>query len=281
MVTFAEREMAQDVLFADAALAARLEAAEAQSMVAWANAHAQLYPRLGARVERIAGGCAVYGGVGSPLNHALGWGMRGAVTRDDLDTLERFYRQSELPSEMYLCSLADLSLLKGLAERGYRPIEFLNVLVRPVQRDEPFPVARPPLVVQRAEGEGREVWARTVACGFGQGREPSDEDLRISRPMAYSADSAVFLAAIEGEAAGGGSITFHQSVASLHSDSTLPNYRCRGVQTAIIQARMAYAAGQGCDLAQAMTVPGGDSQRNYERLGFRIAYARLVLRLPQ
>ena len=66
-------------------------------------------------------------------------------------------------------------------------------------------------------------------------------------------------------------------VALFFSDSTVPAARAKGVQSAVIQARLAMAAEQGCDLAMASTAPGSISQRNYERLGFQVVYTRVML----
>ncbi len=54
-------------IFVDGALARRLEAAEAQGGVESAQALARLRPESGAVVEAVAGGYAVFAGVGSPL----------------------------------------------------------------------------------------------------------------------------------------------------------------------------------------------------------------------
>jgi hypothetical protein len=56
--------------------------------------------------------------------------------------------------------------------------------------------------------------------------------------------------------------------------------RRRGLQSALIRARMRYAAEHGCDLAMLVAEPGSHSQRNAERRGFRIAYTRTKWRLP-
>ena len=59
--------------------------------------------------------------------------------------------------------------------------------------------------------------------------------------------------------------------------STRPEYRRRGVQTALLHVRLAAARERGCDLAAVMTVAGNDSQRNIERAGFRLAYTKAVV----
>jgi hypothetical protein len=75
--------------------------------------------------------------------------------------------------------------------------------------------------------------------------------------------------------AGTGAVAIHDGVALLAGASTIPSARKRGVQAALLQARLAHAAAHGCDLAMMCAAPGGASQRNAERQGFRIAYTRV------
>jgi GNAT superfamily N-acetyltransferase len=56
---------------------------------------------------------------------------------------------------------------------------------------------------------------------------------------------------------------------------TLPAERRRGVQAALLQARLADAAARGCDLAIITVQPV--SQRNVQRHGFELLYTRAIL----
>ena len=66
-------------------------------------------------------------------------------------------------------------------------------------------------------------------------------------------------------------------VAQLAGAATLPAFRRRGVQRALLAARLAAARRAGCDLAVVTTQPGTQSQVNAERQGFRLLYARAIL----
>ena len=83
-----------------------------------------------------------------------------------------------------------------------------------------------------------------------------------------------FLAEVDGVPAGGGMMSIHQGVASLGGTGTLREFRNRGVQRALLLARLAVAVENGCDLAMVATQPGSGSQRNVERQGFRVVYTR-------
>jgi len=61
----------------------------------------------------------------------------------------------------------------------------------------------------------------------------------------------------------------------LFGASTLPAFRNRGVQTALLKQRLARAAAENCDLAVCIAAPGSSSQRNVVRLGFSVLYTRV------
>jgi len=66
-----------------------------------------------------------------------------------------------------------------------------------------------------------------------------------------------------------------KGVAGLFGASTLPAFRNRGVQTALLKQRLARAAAENCDLAVCIAAPGSSSQRNVVRLGFSVLYTRV------
>ena len=57
----------------------------------------------------------------------------------------------------------------------------------------------------------------------------------------------------------------------------MPAHRRRGVQTALLSARLADAAAAGCDIAVITTQPGSKSQQNAQRRGFDLLYTRAIL----
>ena len=84
-----------------------------------------------------------------------------------------------------------------------------------------------------------------------------------------------FLAEIDGKPGATGDMTIHNGIALFAGASTGPELRRRGLQYALLAARMRYALDHGCDLAMMGAAPGSASQRNAERHGFRIAYTRV------
>ena len=60
----------------------------------------------------------------------------------------------------------------------------------------------------------------------------------------------------------------------------MPEFRKRGIQTALLGVRLKFAAEAGCDVAVIVTQGGSVSQRNSERVGFRVAYSKVTVIKP-
>ena len=88
-----------------------------------------------------------------------------------------------------------------------------------------------------------------------------------------------WLARVDDRIAGGGALVIHDRLALICGDGTLPEFRSQGVQTALLRARLDRAQEAGCDLAVICTQPGSSSQRNAERQGFQVVYARTLMSL--
>jgi GNAT superfamily N-acetyltransferase len=265
--------------FADLTLARRLETTDALAGVEFARSWARFNEFTGEAFLPIAGGHAGFGGVDSPLTQAFGLGLNGPVTEAEMAALEDFYRGHKSAVNIETCPLADPSLLKLLNERGYRPIEYSNVLVRELagldSQARPDPQNPTTNVrVRRPREDEAESYSLVVMKSFFENTEIAPEFLNIFRSCFFAAGAFFFLAEIDGVPAGGGMMSINQGVASLGGAGTLPEFRNRGVQRALLLARIALAAESGCDLAMVATNPGSGSQRNVERLGFRVVYTR-------
>ena len=102
--------------------------------------------------------------------------------------------------------------------------------------------------------------------------------LTFSRVSARKTSGHSFIAEFSGEAIAAGGLTIHAGVALFAGASTVPEGRRKGAQNALLTARLHFAVKNGCDIAMMCALPGGASQRNAERQGFRIAYTRMKWR---
>ncbi len=256
--------------FADAVLARRLEAAEA------ANARG-CTGRPGAACLQIAGGGAIFSGVDSPLNQAIGLGLEGPISEPAIVEFEDFFRSRGARPSIDLCPLADPGLVERLADRGYRLTQFNNVLVKPLAGTEIVFTPR----VRRALPDEADVWSHAVGRGFFEEHDLTTGEMDVGRAIFAMPGAMCYLAVTEaGELAGGGASAIHRGLVTLFADSTIRTYRRSGLHRELIAARLNEAVAQGCDLATASTLPGSGSQRNYERLGFEVAYTRVTLTGP-
>lgn len=263
---------------ADLALARRVEAAEASNGFRLAPAIAKCLPATGVVAQPFLGGCAVFGGVGSPFTHALGIGMNGAAAAGELDRMEAFFRDRGSPVLIDLCPLADPSLIQLIFARGYRVIEFNNVLIRRLGTGERLLAPPGALDVSLARAEELDTWNRTVARGFAE-QDDIGEDV-LAMLAGSAAVSQCYLVRKEGEPVAGAAMGVNDGVAMFYGDATLVNARRFGAQRALIDARLRDACEAGCDLAMASVIPGSGSHRNYESAGFQLFFMRVNISLP-
>ena len=90
----------------------------------------------------------------------------------------------------------------------------------------------------------------------------------------HVAGAHCFVADIDGHIIGGAMMEIRDGVAALAGASTLPAYRRRGAQRALLDYRLRYAVDHGCKLAIVSILLGSGWQRNAERNDFRVAYTR-------
>lgn len=77
-----------------------------------------------------------------------------------------------------------------------------------------------------------------------------------------------FVAELDGVPVGTGLLQTHHGVGWLRAGTVLPAHRGRGIQAALIRARVEAARRLGCDLVGGSATAGSTSARNLERLGF-------------
>ena len=263
--------------FADLTMAQRIEKAQAAYAAAGALAWQQKNPSKPIAVTEIAGGWAVFLGADSPLTHAIGLGLNGPVKSGELDRLEEFYRARDLSVKIDVCPLADPSLVDLLGRRGYRPVEFANVLARALDDEIAVATSNGQPTVRQVGPEECEHWSRILARGFFELQDLTQPLIDIGLIICNSPSTRCLVSPADGDPAGGGALACWGDVALLFADSTLPEARNRGLHTALIQARLGMAKQENCRIATADTLPGSGSQRHYERCGFQVAYTKTIM----
>jgi GNAT superfamily N-acetyltransferase len=264
--------------FVDQALARRLESAEEMPQVHYAHLYQKLKPEIGAALEPICGGHMIFAGLNSPIGRTVGMGFDGSATAADLDRMEQFYRSHSAPSQIDVCPLTDPSLLEMLKQRGYVMAELNNVLFRRLDGEDQVP---PPAgaTIRQGQAEEAEAFAAIVVRSFfPDGGEPEGFAAMIA-PIYLAEGAILYVAEIDGTpvACAAGLIIPEHRIIALFGAGTLPGFRCRGLQTALLRRRMEAAKKAGCEYAVIVTQGGTTSMRNAERLGFSVAYSKATL----
>lgn len=264
--------------FVDKALARRLESAEEMPQVDCARMLQQLRPEIGAAFEPFCGGHMIFAGLNSPIGHAAGLGFDAPMTSADLDRLEAFYRSHNAPAQLDLCPLTDPSVLELVTARRYAITELNNVLFRRLDAVENIDVPRG---VQIRRGAAREAgyFSDILTRSFFEKGDAPEGFAEMLAPLFQFPEALTFLASIDGQvvAAAAGRIIPEHRIFALFGAGTLPEFRKRGIQTALLRTRMKAAAEAGCELAVVVTRGGTISERNCIRLGFQIAYSKATV----
>lgn len=271
---------AVSILFCGIELGRRIEHAEA-ALIGAAVAAAGRRGADGFALP-LARGVAAYAGPGAPFNKVVGLGFAGVPTEADIRAVERAYADHGSPTPIELSTLADPRIAELLGARGYRVVAFEDVLGRALG-DTPEPV--PEGIEERPASEHElDAWVDVVVEGFahpdGEGVPSPEEFPRevVDRAERDFAEAGVtpYVAVVDGRIAGGGSMRVTDGVAQLTGAATAPDHRRRGVQAALLAARLRDAVHAGADIAVVTTAPGSLSQRNVQRRGFHLLYTRAV-----
>lgn len=236
----------------------------------------------------LAGGRLAYSPGVPWINHAVGVALDQPLTNDDLDTLERFYRDRRVQPKLEFTVFAPEETLALLAGRGYFVEHFETVLAREVEPDfdaiASLPNGLPAgLEIRRTDPHdvaACRVHSALVSSFFHSGPLP-EEMIDMGVRAIQHPRSASFMGFIDGEPiAGCGMEVFEAAgtkACALWGTGVIEQHRRQGIQQALIAHRLAYASEQGCRLAIIESKPGFATERNVARMGFRLAYTRVCM----
>ncbi len=263
--------------------ARRAELAEAAGNAAWFRAvPEELAADLGLRVYRV-GGASVWltrGIVHYFANGVAALGVMQPATRASVGAIVAPFRAAGLPCAIGLSPIAQPAHLpRWLQARG------LTTIARGVRCwrtvDDP-PIVASDLDIRVIGPQDAARFALLTMAEFADG-QPLAPGLAalVGRPewrhyLSFDGDTPVVAAAL----------FVHEDTAWLCWAYTLPAYRGRGTQSALLARRIADAAALGCTLVVADTTEDtperpNPSYRNTLRLGFERAYTKLIYRTPR
>jgi hypothetical protein len=234
-------------LFADVALARRIEAAECGLIAGAAEAVRQGPGGDDVLLRTIGGGVAVFTRPGEPWNKVAGLGFE-SLEPAALEDVEREFQRRRAPLQVEFPSVGDNTICESLTRRGYTVVGFENVLGLRLDGSE-YPEPPPGIEVAPVGAEESSAWIDTVITGFEH--PDASEGPRPHESFAREALERVFT-------------DFAQA----------PGFRR---YLARLDGAVARA---GCVVAVVTTQPGSRSQANAQRQGFALLYTRAILVRP-
>jgi GNAT superfamily N-acetyltransferase len=264
----------------DSQMARRVEAAEAGAWACLLEALADSPGNpYGAEVRRFGSvvALAVPGmPLGSLSNRIM---LSGPGSEEELDAAVAFLRERGVPVRIDVSPhQQNEAFLRHLAQRG-----FINTGFQVALYGDPVCIktgAAPGVTIDHPEtAEDRDWLAGMYLRAFDLRGEQWERWLgNEMRALVGRPGWQTYIARVDGQRAGAAMLHVNGPTATLWMAGTLPEFRGRGAQSALIARRAADAVAAGCDLIVGQTGNGTVSQCNMERAGMRIAYTKTEYR---
>src|SRR5919198_3012230 len=182
-------------------------------------------PQLDPVIKRVAGGYAVFHGLGAMSSFAREVGTSRPVTEDELSELEQFYRDYACAVRVWVSDRTHSSLLDMLLDRGYAARSHTISWFRPLDSG-PIRCEYRNIKVLPVAAHLDERWIQTLAAGFFEGGGPvspaeiekSFVDLFFS--LGCAPGNQAFLALKDGEYVGGAVLNVEDDIAMVRTAST-------------------------------------------------------------
>ncbi len=214
-------------------------------------------------------------------NCAIGLGLTGPVPAETMTELCAWFQEIGSRPLLEMCDHADASLIKSAAIAGMRLRRMIAVMSRPLCAQDADWSPSAEIAVERISASDEQRMAEIAAVVGGSFATPErpvrQVDLDANIKGMRDAVMITFRAAINGRTIGGAFLDVTGELASLFGGAVDAACRGRGVQTALLRARLSEAARLGATTAMLEAVPGGPTHRNASRLGFTLCYNRAVL----
>ncbi len=232
------------------------------------------------------GGLLARGTPGTWANVGVGLGLAGPVPEAVVDELIEWHASIGAEPRVELIPFADPSLVRALAARGFVVRLFENVFFRQLSpRDEFHTIHQLPAgitiaTIDPADDAMVHESAYVIAAAFAGDREPLPASLDLAKICIRHPRSVTLAAFSDGRVIGAGSVELLGETSALFGLSVHADYRRRGVQQALIAARLRLAAGRGARVATISARPGVSTEGNARRMGFQVAYTKPVVVRP-
>ena len=237
---------------------------------------AVLTPRNGFSVVR-RGGLWCFASTKMPLevfNHVSGYGTFASPAQRSIDAVLRHYDALGRGANIEVLTPFVSRAARALLERnGFRDTQVLfQCHLRTTTRPPRSREVRG-LVVEHMTAVTATRYARLATAGFGhRGRVSLVFERGWIRQLRRDRRTNSFIGVMNGRDAATGTIVLRPGIAGLYSGSVLRRFRGRGIQNAMIAARLAFGWTRGVRAFYSWSDPESSSARNLRDEGFRTQY---------
>jgi GNAT superfamily N-acetyltransferase len=183
-----------------------------------------------------------------------------------------FYAATEQPCWVTVPPYIPIAVTNALCKSGFHVERYASSLVAQ-------PVPRSSAVEADVAEIGRDelgVFLDTLNTGFDADAAALPNLRRNQGFWCDVPDWHLYLARVDGAPAGAAVLSVDGDVGYLAAASVLPAYRGRGLQSALIAARLERARTRGCSVVCCGADWGSQSQRNLQRAGLVIAHVKSI-----
>jgi hypothetical protein len=215
------------------------------------------------------GGFVIFSGEGVPRTAAYGIGHRGASF--DLAELDAFFAGRASNWDLVVTPFASRTVFDQATQLGYVPVHFRTVLAQVAEAVD-VPV-QPGVEIEEVTGD-LDLWTRVSDAGWADRAALNDAPTELGIMMAVTPGRR-YLAWVDGEPAATATLVSFGNRCFFAGACTRLSFRGRGLQSALTLRRL-FDAGPGA-LVQVVALPGTQSHRNLQRVGFCPLYSKLIL----
>ncbi len=196
----------------------------------------------------------------------------------NLDEIVEFYTNRGISARFEVTpGNASRDLFRKLSTMGFFQSGFHTALYRPLSTEEPqVAVADNNIQIEEICLANFDIFGELYTKGFGMPVAFKDYVTANNKVLAESDNWTFYLARVDGEPAGIAVLFRKNGVATLAASATVPDFRNKGVQTALIQKRIQRALEEGCRYLVGQAAFGSVSQKNMERAGLKVAYTNAI-----
>jgi GNAT superfamily N-acetyltransferase len=274
-----------EMLFTTTEMAERLEEGDVVHLAHHAEACHQIFPAEKVLAQPVGRGVAAVTlpWLGTKLNRVIGFGMGRQVKPEDLAFVEKLYWEKGIATQFNVSPHANATVLQVLASGGYGVDSWINNYARAITDEDvqDWDDNISGIKISHVTPDRFEEFIKCSVEGFKSNGRAEKLLETYARIAVLRPDTHLYFATIDGKVAGSAGLALIETskggVAHLYIDSTMPEYRGRGIQAALLRARLSDARKAGYDLASVDVRPGVGSSRNIERAGFRLAYTTALM----